>query len=114
MVATWRWRCCRTWRLISAATEAGLRTGDLILAVDGFAVRGFEDFQRLIATAPERQVTIVIERDGRTENVVAVPRAESTVDTFGNTHRVGRMGVLHLLSRATTLGFGRIRSRRSA
>lgn len=79
----------------SAAAEAGLRSGDLILSVDGFAVRGFEDFQRLIATAPERQVTIVIDREGDTQSVTAVPRAESSVDTFGNTHRVGRMGVLN-------------------
>ncbi|WP_374620181.1 RIP metalloprotease RseP [Devosia sp.] len=79
----------------SAAELAGLETGDRILSVDGFRVRGFEDFQRLIATAPERQVTITLERDGTERTIVAVPRSETTTDSFGNTHRVGRMGVLN-------------------
>ena len=31
--------------------------GDKIVAVDSFGVRGFEDFQRLVSTAPGRAVT---------------------------------------------------------
>ena len=37
---------------------------DRILSVDGYAVRGFSDFQRLVSTSPERPVTIAICRDG--------------------------------------------------
>jgi len=77
----------------SVAGQAGLAEGDRILSVDGFDVRGFEDFQRLIATAPERQVRITFERDGRTDTVTAVPQAVSTTDRFGNAHRIGRLGV---------------------
>lgn len=77
----------------SVAGKAGLADGDLILSVDGYAVRGFEDFQRLIATAPERQVSITFERAGHTETVTAVPEAVSTTDRFGNAHRIGRLGV---------------------
>lgn len=77
----------------SVAGQAGLAEGDRILSVDGYEVRGFEDFQRLIATAPERQVHITFERAGRTENVTAVPQAVSTTDRFGNAHRIGRLGV---------------------
>ena len=77
----------------SVAGQAGLADGDRILSVDGYEVRGFEDFQRLIATAPERRVSITFERDGRTETVTAVPQAVSTTDRFGNAHRVGRLGV---------------------
>ena len=75
------------------AESAGLVTGDRILAIDGFAVRGFEDVQRLVSTAPDRQVTIRFERNGRTDEVQAVPRADTMTDSFGNTHRVGRLGL---------------------
>jgi regulator of sigma E protease len=77
----------------SVAGQAGLAEGDRILSVDGYGVRGFEDFQRLIATAPERQVSITFERGGRIEAIIAVPQAVSTTDRFGNAHRVGRLGV---------------------
>ena len=40
----------------SVAELAGLEVGDRVVSVDGFEVRGFEDFQRLVATAPERTV----------------------------------------------------------
>jgi regulator of sigma E protease len=77
----------------SVAGQAGLAEGDRILSVDGYAVRGFEDFQRLIATAPERQVSITFERAGKSETITAVPQAVSTTDRFGNAHRIGRLGV---------------------
>jgi regulator of sigma E protease len=77
----------------SVAAEAGLEAGDRILSVDGFKVRGFEDFQRLVATAPERAVTVILQRDGAEERIVLVPEATSTSDRFGNRHRVGRIGV---------------------
>jgi regulator of sigma E protease len=64
-----------------------------LLSVDGYNVRGFEDFQRLMATAPERQVSITFERSGQTETVTAVPQAVTTTDRFGNSHRIGRLGV---------------------
>lgn len=77
----------------SVAGQAGLAEGDRIVSVDGYEVRGFEDFQRLIATAPERQVSITFERGGQTETVTAVPQAVTTTDRFGNSHRIGRLGV---------------------
>lgn len=77
----------------SVAEQAGLVPGDLILEVDGFDVRGFEDFQRLVATSPERPVTIVLERNGRPQTIVVTPESATSVDRFGNSHRVGRIGV---------------------
>lgn len=77
----------------SVAEQAGLLPGDLILEVDGFDVRGFEDFQRLVATSPERPVTIVLERNGRPQTIVVTPESATSVDRFGNSHRVGRIGV---------------------
>jgi regulator of sigma E protease len=77
----------------SVAAEAGLTAGDVIVSVDGYGVRGFEDFQRLVATAPERPVSIVLERAGEEHLVVVIPESTTTTDRFGNVHRIGRIGV---------------------
>ncbi|MDC9824633.1 RIP metalloprotease RseP [Devosia sp. ZB163] len=77
----------------SPAMAAGLSEGDRILSVDGYKVRGFEDFQRLVATAPERTISIVLDRDGETRSIAATPDAVESTDRFGNTHRIGRLGV---------------------
>ena len=77
----------------SAAAEAGLQNGDRVLSVDGYTVRGFEDFQRLVATAPERPVTITLDRTGQTLTLTLVPEAVEQTDRFGNTQRIGRIGV---------------------
>jgi regulator of sigma E protease len=77
----------------SVAAAAGLEAGDTILTVDGYDVRGFEDFQRLVATAPERPVTILLERAGEQQTIVLIPESATTTDRFGNVHRIGRIGV---------------------
>lgn len=77
----------------SVAESAGLQSGDTILSVDGYVVRGFEDFQRFVATSPERPVTVVLERAGDTETIVMVPEATEVEDRFGNNQRIGRIGV---------------------
>lgn len=77
----------------SVAEAAGLEAGDVIVAVDGYAVRGFEDFQRLVATSPERPVTIELERGSAAETIVLVPEAVEVEDRFGNIQRIGRVGV---------------------
>jgi regulator of sigma E protease len=76
----------------SVAAEAGIEPGDRVLAVDGYAVRGFEDFDRLIATSPGRAATVELERDGEIRTVVMVPDAEEVQDRFGNRHRIGEVG----------------------
>ncbi|WDQ98723.1 RIP metalloprotease RseP [Devosia sp. J2-20] len=77
----------------SPAAMAGLEPGDIIVSVDGYTVRGFEDFQRLVATSPERPVTIELERGSRLETLVLVPEATEVEDRFGNAQRIGRIGV---------------------
>lgn len=77
----------------SVAEEAGIEPGDTFNSVDGYTVRGFEDFQRLIATSPERPVTINLDRDGRAETIILTPEAMEVEDRFGNKQRVGSVGV---------------------
>ena len=77
----------------SVAEAAGIEAGDIIVAVDGYAVRGFEDFQRLVATSPERPVTIELDRGSESQTIVLVPEATEVDDRFGNKQRIGRIGV---------------------
>lgn len=77
----------------SVAEEAGIEPGDILTAVDGYAVRGFEDFDRLIATSPERPVTVEFDRGGASQTVVLVPDTNEVKDRFGNRQRLGDVGV---------------------
>ncbi|QJR18793.1 RIP metalloprotease RseP [Pelagibacterium halotolerans] len=77
----------------SPAAVAGLESGDRFLSVDGYAIRGFEDVQRIVSTAPERTVSMVVERNGERLNLSLVPRTETTTTRFGRELKVGRMGV---------------------
>lgn len=76
-----------------SAAAAGLLAGDKVLSVDGYEVRGFSDFQRLVSTSPERPVLVEVDRLGRVLEFSMVPQAAEVTDRFGNVHRVGRIGV---------------------
>jgi len=77
----------------SVAQAAGFLPGDEIVAVDGYEVRGFEDFQRYVATSPERPVIVDLLRDGAAQTLTLVPEAVEIEDRFGNDQRIGRIGV---------------------
>lgn len=77
----------------SVAEAAGVLPGDIIVSVDGYPVRGFEDFQRMVATSPARAVTVQVERNAATETLVIVPEVAEVEDRFGNMQRIGRIGV---------------------
>lgn len=77
----------------SVAAAAGFAPGDEILAVDGYQVRGFEDFQRYVATSPARPVVVDIKRGGTDRTLTLTPEAVEVEDRFGNLQRIGRIGV---------------------
>ena len=72
----------------SAGARAGLRGGDRLLAVDGRPVGNASQFKSMISAAPDRDVSIEVERQGKRLSIVAaVPR----VIDEGRT--IGRLGV---------------------
>jgi regulator of sigma E protease len=77
----------------SVAESAGFQSGDEVISVDGYVVRSFEDFQRYVATSPERTVIIDLERGGTPLTLSLVPEAVKIEDRFGNNQRIGRIGV---------------------
>ncbi len=76
----------------SVAEAAGVMPADVVVSVDGYRVRSFDDFQRLVATAPQRQITVVVDRAGEPVTLTMVPELAEITDQFGNPHRIGRVG----------------------
>lgn len=77
----------------SVAESAGFESGDRVISVDGYAVHGFEDFQRYVATSPARPVAVDLERGGQALSLTLTPEAVQVEDRFGNNQRIGRIGV---------------------
>ncbi len=67
-----------------AAASAGLQAGDRVDAIDGVAVKTFEDIQRIVSASPGRTLRLDIERDG----------AERSLPVRVGTREGGTSGVL--------------------
>jgi regulator of sigma E protease len=57
----------------SAAAAAGLKPGDLIVAIDGHPIDGFSEMQRIVAGSSGRTLTLTIDRGGAREDIKATP-----------------------------------------
>jgi regulator of sigma E protease len=57
------------------AAVAGFQPGDVVIAVDGRAVEGFAEVERLVGLSPGRALTFTVERNGETVELVATPAA---------------------------------------
>ena len=77
----------------SAAAAAGLAPGDRIVSLGGRAVDGFDDLVRYIKIRPEAAITVSVERDGRRLELPATIGVQRIADRFGNTYKVGLLGV---------------------
>ncbi|MEX0590374.1 MAG: RIP metalloprotease RseP [Xanthobacteraceae bacterium] len=82
----------------SAAEEAGFKSGDIVLSIDGTKIENFGDMQRIVSSSPGVALRVAVQRDGREVTLTATPKLREIKDNFGNTHRVGMLGI----SRSTT------------
>jgi regulator of sigma E protease len=73
----------------SAGGRAGLRPGDRILSVDGQPVVNMMDFQSMVSSSPDRDISIEVERSGSRLRIVA---AVARVTEQGRA--IGRLGVM--------------------
>lgn len=78
----------------SVAEQVGLRPGDRIEAVAGQAVGSFEDLRRVVSIRPGERVVISIDRAGRKSALDATLGSQEFKDEFGQTFRIGLLGVL--------------------
>ena len=60
----------------SAAREADMRPGDLVLAIDGEPIAAFRELREIVAESEGQPLTLEIWRDGETFEVSLVPRRQ--------------------------------------
>ena len=78
----------------SVAATIALRPGDRIEAVAGQDVDSFEDMRRIVSLRPGERVEIRIERGGQERVMAATLGAQTITDEFGQSYRIGLLGVL--------------------
>jgi len=77
----------------SVAQAAGLEVGDVVVSIDGRAIRDFTELKTKVALHPGKQMVFTVERAGDSiEYPVTTARIERT-DNFGNVSTEGLIGV---------------------
>ena len=77
----------------SAAEEALLLAGDIILAIDGSEIDRFEDLQRVVPLGNGAPMRLTVQRDESILDIVAVPKIVEEVDPFGNPQKRALLGI---------------------
>ncbi len=75
------------------AEAAGFKPGDEIRAINGTKISNFSDMQRIVSTSAGKKLSFVIARGEREIVIEATPRLKEVTDRFGNTHRIGLLGI---------------------
>jgi regulator of sigma E protease len=78
----------------SAAAEAGVKTGDILLKMDGETVETFDDVRRYVSVRPGLPISLVVKRNGQELPLSITPKLTEITDTFGNKMEIGVIGVL--------------------
>ncbi|SCX01326.1 MULTISPECIES: RIP metalloprotease RseP [Agrobacterium] len=78
----------------SVAQSAGVLAGDRLVAIDGEAVKTFEDVRRYVAVRPGTPITVTVERNGQDIVLPMVPTRTETKDQFGNKMELGIIGIV--------------------
>lgn len=77
----------------SAAAQAGLEKGDVIIAIDGSEIKSFNDIQNIISINTGTEVNIRINRNGEEQSIPVTPRIIESKDVFGNDVKRALLGV---------------------
>jgi regulator of sigma E protease len=77
----------------SAAASAGFQVGDIVISIDGTAIESFADMQRIVSTNAGNKLTFRVKRDDNVVTLTAVPALKEMKDVFGNSHKIGVLGI---------------------
>ena len=77
----------------SAAEEAGIKPGDVIVSIGDKEIGRFDDLQRIISISPGVSLRVGLRRDGRELTLMVTPKLKEITDVLGNRHEVGLIGV---------------------
>ena len=84
----------------SAAAAAGLKPGDIVLAIDGRKIDSFSDMQRIVSASAGRTLAFQIDRGGAPMTINATPALRQGKDGFGNDTCHAVLGVSRSMSAA--------------
>lgn len=79
----------------SAAEEAGVRPGDLIVAIGGREIVSFSQIQQNVITRGGEELAVVIMRGTERLDLRITPKIREENDGFGGKVRIGLLGVKH-------------------
>jgi regulator of sigma E protease len=77
------------------AYAAGVRTGDVILEIDGRKAEDWEDVRNFIARGKGDKVKLKIDRNGETLDFVITPNVETFKDPLGDEHKKRLVGIIY-------------------
>ncbi len=81
-------------RLTARRKRPGYWPGDLLVSIDGNAVRTFDDVRRYVSIRPETPITVRVERKGEFLEIPMVPQRSEITDQFGNKMELGIIGIV--------------------
>lgn len=74
------------------ADVAGLKSGDVIISINGQSIKTWNEMQRTVQASFDQRLTFVVQRAKRDETVEVTPKRRDLNTPFG-VHRVGLIGV---------------------
>ena len=77
----------------SAAEEAGFRTGDRVVEIDGAPAQSFSDITEAVYIRAGQPMRFVVARDGREVELTAAPERRVREDGLGGERAMGFLGV---------------------
>ena len=87
----------------SAAAAAGFQVGDIVLSIDGSKIDSFTDMQRIVGTHAGDKLTFTVKRGDSTVQLTGTPQWREVKDGFGNTQRLGVLGITRQTAPGDTL-----------
>lgn len=81
----------------SPAARAGLISGDRVMAIDGSAVKGWDDIESFINRNRGETLLFTIKRGGAVKELSVTPEKKAEKDLFGESREVWNLGISPLL-----------------
>ena len=89
----------------SPAAAAGFKVGDTIVDIDGRHISSFDDVRATVGMRPGEPMVVTVERAGKDIVLHVTPRLAVVQDPFGETEKLGQLGILPGKPQLIRLGF---------
>lgn len=81
----------------SPAQMAGFMVGDVIKEINGRKITNFSQVHEIVSISADETLNFSVLRDDQTTSISVVPDQVTVTDQFGNSHKVGQIGVERVL-----------------